>query len=249
MNLTDAGGAAQLLRYALDPGERPRPDSDYRRLLERFRLDTGFAELTRHIAEGLGLYLGAVTPLGLLVSGDVDGPFAVTLDNSGLPLRSGASRLQDRRCFGLVLVAVAAYAYPTGADLVATTNPTVRPEALLRFINTHVDTLVEACDGADDELDAQVGEAARMWRDLPAVLPAERGGLKRDCQRSYVNRTLEYLADQGRARRDAALADERGEAYALNDRFRSGLSEVCETVAFGVLAADGDHGPHPRSGY
>lgn len=235
MSLSDTTKAALLIRYGLDPQERPTPDSDYRDLLDRYRTDAEFAELTSRIADGLGLYLRGVTPLGLVLAGDVDGPFAVSIETSGLPIRSGERRLQDRRCFGLVLTALAAFAYPTGEDLVSTTNPTVRPEEFLRFINRHVKALADLGPDAD-ELDAQLGEAARSWQDLPEILPGERGDrLRRDCQRYYVERTLDYLVSKGRARREPALSDERGDAFALNDRFRIGLSEVCETVAFAVL--------------
>jgi hypothetical protein len=234
MNLADISSAARLVRYALSPKERPTPEGQYRALLDRYRTDTAFAEIVGRVADGLGLDLRVPTQLGLLVSGTAEGPFAVTLDNCGLPLRSGTNRLQDRRCFGLVLVAIAAYAYPNGESLIETTNPTVRPSELERFLDRHISAVAEITDG--DEVDSQLGAAARSWLDLPEVLPAERGGLRRDCRRDYVQRTLEFLVVQGRARREAALDDERGRAYVLNDRFRIGLAETAESLVFGILA-------------
>jgi hypothetical protein len=236
MNLADVTSAARLLRYALGPKERPTPDSVYRTLLDRYRTDTEFAEIVSRVADGLGLELRIPTQLGLLVAGWADGPFAVTLDNCGLPIRTGAKRLQDRRCFGLVLIALAAYAYPNGESLVDSTNPTVRGGELERFLDRQVTAIAESPDEADDEMDAQLGAAAREWLDLPEVLPAERGGLRRDCRRDYVQRTLEFLVAQGRARREPTLDDERGRAYALNDRFRVGMAEVVESVVFETLA-------------
>lgn len=236
MNLIDVSDAARLLRYALMPKERPTPESQYRVLLDRYRTDTEFAELVSRVAEGLGLDVRLPTQLGLLVAGRAEGPFAVTLENSGLPLRSGPNRLQDRRCFGLVLLAAAAYAYPNGESLVDTVNPTVRPLELERFLAVHISSIVEATDDTDDELDGQLGAAARIWQDLPVVLPAERGGLKRDCQRHYVERTFEFLVAAGRARREPTLDDDRGKAYALNDRFRIGIVETTESLAFDILA-------------
>lgn len=246
MNRSDASAAARLVRYALVPANRPTPASEYRVLLDRFRTDTEFEEDVRTIAEGLGLFVRAPTPLGLILTGDADGPFRVTLDNCGLPLRSGANRLVDRRCFGLVLTALAAFAYPNGEALAETTSPTVRPAELERFITRHATSLAAvAVDAGEqaDELDVQLAEAAKHWLDLPEVLPSERGGYRRECRRSYVLSSLAFLVETGRARRDAALADDRGEAYTLNDRFRAGLLEVAETLAFEVFAADraGDH--------
>lgn len=245
MNRSDAGNASRLIQFGLQPKLRPKEGSDYRRLFDRYRTDTDFAELVRAIAEGLGLYVQVPSQLGLILTGDVDGPFRVTVDNAGLPVRSGTSRLQDRRCFGLVLTAIAAYAYPNGEALTETSNPTVRCEDIERFLARHLDAVVaaaEADDSAVDDLDAQLGEAARMWVDLPDVLPTDRGGYRKDCRRSYVLGALEFLVEQGRARKEPALADPRGEVYALNDRFRIGLSELAETAIFEVLAT-GQHLP------
>ncbi|HMC39020.1 MAG TPA: hypothetical protein VKI19_05105, partial [Acidimicrobiales bacterium] len=117
----DAAKASRLVAYALNAKERPRPDSEYRALLARYQTDQAFADLVETIAENMTLHVRAATPLGLVVAGDPDGPFAVTLDNSGLPIRPDrAARRTDRLCFALVLVALAAYAYPNGENLIDT---------------------------------------------------------------------------------------------------------------------------------
>ncbi|MEU6559889.1 hypothetical protein [Nocardia nova] len=225
MNLADISEAARLVRYALAPKDRPTPGSQYRTLLNRYRTDVVFAEAVSRIADGLGIDIHATTQLGLLISGRTDGPFAVTLDNSGLPIRVGEHRLQDRRCLGLVLVALAAYAYPNGEALADSVNPTVRRSELERFLDRHIDLIAARYNNGDDT-QHQLSEAARMWMDLPEVLPAQRGGIRRDCRRWYVTQILTYLVQQGRARREPTLDDEGGEAYVLNDRFRVGLSEM-----------------------
>ncbi len=243
MNNADVAQAARLVRYGLQPRLRPTPDSDYRVLFDRYRTDAEFEELVVQVAEGLGLYLRTPTHLGLIAAGDPDGPFAVTLDNCGLPIRTGEKRLQDRRCFGLVLTALAAFAYPNGEALVESSSPTVRPPELERFVTAKAQAVNDAVKAAEaageaDELDVQLGAAARFWlEDLPEVLPAERGtGYRRDCRRWYVQTVLSFLVDTGRARREAALSDERGDAYALNDRFRVGISEVAETLTSAIYA-------------
>jgi hypothetical protein len=236
VNLTDITSAAFLLRCALGPKERPTAESQYRALLDRYRTDTEFAEIVARIADGLGLDLRVPSQLGLIMAGHADSPFAVTLDNCGLPIRTGPKRLQDRRCFGLVLVALAAYAYPNGESLIDPTNPTVRAAELERFLDRQIAVIQELPDQPNAELDGQLGAAAREWLDMPSVLPAERGGLRRDCRRDYVQKTLEFLVAQGRARREPTLDDERGRAYALNDRFRIGMAETVESVVFESLA-------------
>ncbi|HZM81700.1 MAG TPA: hypothetical protein VFC19_38765 [Candidatus Limnocylindrales bacterium] len=242
MNRRDMTAAARLLRYAVTVSLRPTSGSEYRALLDRYRTDVEFAEGVVAIADGWGLDVRAATPLGLIVTGDGDSPFRITLDNSGLPLRASpaAAKLQDRLLFGLVLVAVAAYAYPAGESLTETTTPTVRPAELNRFITRKADALRELAKAERvDEIDAQLGEAARMWLELPEILPVERGsGLRKECQRRYVNDVLNWLVEAGRARREAAMSDERGQAYTLNDRFRIGLAETADTLAYGILATD-----------
>ncbi|QIS11493.1 hypothetical protein [Nocardia arthritidis] len=225
MNSADISDAARLLRYAFGPKERPAPGSQYRILLDRYRTDVGFAEIVGRIADGLALDIHTATQLGLLISGRAEGPFAVNLDSCGLPIRSGDGRLQDRRCFGLVLVALAAYAYPNGEALADTVNPTVRRGELERFLDRRIAALVERPPGSD-EMEQQLGAAAGIWMDLPEVLPGQRGGVLRNCRRWYVNHLLAFLVEQGRARREPTLDDEHGEAYVLNDRFRIGLAEM-----------------------
>ena len=243
MNRADTTAAARLLQYAATPSARPTPDTDYRALLDRYRTDAEFAEGVVAVADGLGLYVHAASPLGLIVTGDRDGPFRVTLDNCGLPLRSSpaGTRLQDRLLSGLVLVGVAAYAYPNGEALTETTTPTVRAADLNRFLTRNAENLtaLAEADGVG-ERDAQLGDAARRWRRLPEVLPAERGGNRRDCQRRYITDLLGWLVSVGRARREPSLADERGDVYRLNDRFRIGIAETAETLAFGMLARRDD---------
>jgi len=238
--LADATQAALLLRYALMPRERPTSEGQYRRLLDRYRTDTAFADLVGRVADGLGLDVRVPTPLGLVASGRSDGPFAVTLANSGLNLRTGPKGLQDRRCYALVLVALAAYAYPHGEALVDTANPTIRAQDLERFLDSRIAAVLQSDLAAAGEQDEQLGEAALMWTELPSVQYTTQGRLARDCRREYVDRSLDYLGAQGRARRESTLDDERGKAYVVNDRFRVGIAEIAESLVFGVLAGESE---------
>jgi hypothetical protein len=238
VNRLDVAAAARLLRHAITPSARPTSGSDYRLLLDRYRTDTEFAESVVAVAEGLGLRVHATSPLGLIVTGESEGPFRVTLDNCGLPLRASpaGTRLQDRLLFGLVLVGIAAYAYPNGEALTDIVTPTVRAADVNRFLTRRATDLARLAnaDGVD-EVDVQLGEAARRWLDLPEVLPSERGGYRRDCQRRYITELLTWLVHAGRARREPSVGDERGPAYTLNDRFRIGLAETAETLAYRIL--------------
>ncbi|KAA9163981.1 hypothetical protein FPZ12_008095 [Amycolatopsis acidicola] len=198
MNLADVDDAASLLRFALVPKQRPTPDSPYRSLLDRYRTDAEFAEIVTRIAGGLGLRVHLPTQLGLLLTGTQDGPFALTLDNSGLPRRTGPKQLQDRYCFGLVLVGLAAYAYPNGEALIDSGSPSVRITELQRFITRHAKDAAEEVDDAGDAQSRQLGAAAKLWCDLPDV-SAKDSGRDRDNRRYCVQALLRYLTENGRA--------------------------------------------------
>lgn len=229
MNHADIVAAARLVRHALIPRERPTPDSEYRELLDRYQTDVSFAEIVERVAEGLGLDLHPPSPLGLLLSGRVDSPFAVTLENCGLPIRTGDQRLQDRRCFGLVLLAIITYLYPNGEALIDPSSRPVRAADIERFLEQRIKRLINL-DTDPDDPEEQLSAAASAWHELPQLRPTQTGRVGRDCHRWYVGTTLDFLVTQGRARRETALDDETGEAYVLNDRFRIGLADVSEAL-------------------
>jgi hypothetical protein len=240
MNHGDISAAARLLRHALTPKDRPTPASQYRELLDRYQTDVNFAEIVERVAEGLGIDVHQTSQLGLLVSGHVDSPFGVTLDNCGLMVRRGGDqRLQDRRCFGLVLLAIITYAYPNGEALIDPANRPLRPVDIERFLDQRIKRLL-GLDADLGEPEGQLSEAAQAWHDLPELLVTDKGRLSRDCHRWYINSTLTFLVDQGRARREPALDDETGEAYVLNDRFRIGLAEVTEGLIAEMSTAPAD---------
>ena len=196
MNHSDISSAARLLRHALSPRDRPTPASQYRELLDRYQTDVSFAEIVERIAEGLGLDVHQTSQLGLLISGVTDSPFGVTLDNCGLPVRkSGDLRLQDRRCFGLVLLAIITYAYPNGEALIDPANRTLRPVDIERFLEQRITRLL----GLDDDLgepEGQLSEAATTWNDLPQLHVTDTGRVARDCHRWYINATLTFWSSR-----------------------------------------------------
>ena len=246
MTTDDAYQAGRLLALALDHTARPGGrHPDYERLLTRWRTDHAFQETVRSFAEGLGPHILGATPLGLVLSGGADGPFAVHADD--LPTVRAASRSTDRLLAGLVLIATAAYAYPTGGDLAEATTSAVRPRGLAAFITRAAEQVARLA--GEDDLDRGAA-AARAWLELPPVLPGDRGRLKRECQLWHTRTYLAWLADQGRARQLTALSADGEPAYQLTDRFRLGVSDVVDHLAFRVLAEArlAERGAVPSSG-
>ena len=240
----DVVAATRLVRRALDR-ERPKVGGDYEMLLARYRTDTGFADTVAAICEGLSLYQLGVGPAGLIVHGDTDGPFRVTLDNSGL---RNARDAEHRHIYALVLAGIAAYGYRDTGALIDTPAPVIRPLDLERFLARAVDRVAGVSDGRDaadvdgDEWEVLLGEAGRQWRERPAYHETPQGRPKVGCHRWYTTTVLEWLVDWDMAVRQVVLSDERGMAYQLTDRFRLGIGDLVETAAFAALTAP-DDGP------
>jgi hypothetical protein len=187
-----------------------------------------------------------------VVTGDADGPFTVELDDLP-PIRSSA-RVTDRLLAGLVLIAIAAYAYPNGGDLAETSTVAVRPRELTGFITRAAERIANLT--SEDDIDRGAALAAQAWLDLPPILQGDRGRLRRECRLWHARTYLDWLTAQGRARTVAAIAGDDEPAYQLTDRFRLGVSAVVDQLAFTILAEsrmDGpqstsDGGPEPRVG-
>lgn len=235
----DVVAATRLVRRALDR-ERPKVGSDYETLLARYRTDAAFADTVAAVCEGLSLYPLGVGPAGLIVHGDTDGPFRVTLDNSGL---RSAREAEHRYIYALVLAGIAAYGYGDTGALVDTAAPVIRPLDLEKFLARAIDRVAGVRDGDDradvdgDEWEVLLGVAGRQWKERPAYHETPQGRPKVGCHRWYTTTVLEWLVDQDMAVRQAALSDERGTAYQLTDRFRLGIGDLVETDAFAALTA------------
>lgn len=230
----DLVDAATLVRHALGR-ERPRTGSTYEQLLARYRTDTAYAETVAALCEGLGLYILGTSPTGLVVHGDGDGPFRVTLDNAGLNVRDP----EHRFVYALVIAAVAAYSYRDADALADTAMPILRCSDLEKFLDRAVDRVAgDTDDAGTDDWDSLLGVAGRQWRERPGIHLTPQGRPKVGCHRWYTTSVLEWLADNQMAVRQPALADQdRGMAYQLTDRFRMGMAELAATDAFAVLVA------------
>ena len=233
----DVVDAARLIRHALDL-DRPTAGSGYESLLARYRTDTAFQEMVAAVCDGLSLHVLGTGAGGLIVHGDAEGPFRVTLDNCGLNVRDP----EHRYGYALVLAGIAAYGYRDTGGLTETATTVVRCADLEKFLTRAVDRLSgvdDRDDGAEpaDNWEELLGVAGRRWKTQPQVHETSPGRLKMGCQRWYTSTALEWLADNQMAVRQHALLDaDRGMAYQLTDRFRIGIGELVSTNAFAALA-------------
>src|SRR4051812_12866917 len=107
--MEDVWAAAELVAFGLRTGARPTDGNPYGQLLERYRTSTSFRDAVDTIAGGLGLIvLGAPPRAGLVLTTQPGSVFAVRMAD----LRSGNLGADDKLIAGLVVLAVAAYAFP-----------------------------------------------------------------------------------------------------------------------------------------
>jgi hypothetical protein len=225
----DATDAGALIALGL-AGRAPSEGSDYGRIYERFRTDPVFKELVEAVATGLGLWVVGAPPSGIVLAAQPGSPFAFRLSDLGL----GA---EDQQVFGLVLLGLAALAYPTEAHLDATSAQIVSVERVERFLRTAIAPLrsLEAFEGS---FEAWTASAARVYDSRPAFVPTpkEKRAAKR-CTQWSVEQVFDWLLRQ-------KLAREAGRAYGpgrffLTDRFRVMVGELAGSSALEALRSLG----------
>jgi hypothetical protein len=224
----DLADVGVLIACALRPKVRPGADSDYLRLLVRYRSDVEYRNAVDSVLDGLDMRVLFDSDLGLVVGVRRESVFAYRL--SDLPNVSGVA---DRLLVGLVSVAIAAYAFPTPADFDDDRVRWVSVEEVERFIREACDRLKRS-PTEDDVLD----EAWRSYDRLSPGYKADKGkGRARRSAASspyWVAMVLGWMTDQGLAR----LTPTRGpEAYQLLERFRIQARELAGNATYEELAA------------
>jgi len=113
-----ARDAAELVALGLRPRLVPARDPRYRELVARYLREPGFAELTRAIADGLGVVVLDVSErAGLVAAGLDDSAFTVRIGDYARRA-GGEHRAADRMLHALAQLATAALAFPRPADLI-----------------------------------------------------------------------------------------------------------------------------------
>lgn len=233
MSLTtnDAGAAAQLIAYGLQPKLRPAADLAYAELLERHRTDVDFRELVERVADGLGLsVLDASSGHGLVLAPVPDSVFAQRLSD----YRANLS-VSDRLLHGLIHVGIAAYCYPTPSSLLDEDVKVASVQAVERFLRDACSRLSEQHGDADPDLDQP--ETEQAWRAYLRRQPARDTGDGRigvHTTSGMIKYAFERLVEGGFAQK---LSDLDGGTYRLLNRYRIEVRDVAATAAYRLIAA------------
>jgi hypothetical protein len=227
--IADATDAGALIAFGLS-GRSPAEGSDYGRVFERYRTDHQFQELVDAIASGLGLWVVGAPPSGIVLAAKAGSPFSFRLSDLNLAA-------EDQQLFGLVLLGIAALAYPTEAHLDATSAQIVSVERVERFMRTAIAPLKNP-DALEGSIEAWTASAARAYESRPAFVPTpkEKRAAK-GCTQWSIEQVLDWLVRQKMAR-------EAGRAYGpdryfLTDRFRVMVGEIAGSEALTTLRSLG----------
>ncbi|WP_426509651.1 hypothetical protein ACPPVO_02280 [Dactylosporangium sp. McL0621] len=218
--IEDVRAAAELVALGLRTSARPTDGNPYGKLLERYRTQTLFRDTVDTLASGLGLVvLGAPVRTGLVLSTYPGSVFAVRMGD----LRSTGMSADEKLIAGLIVLGIAAYAFPQEADLDSAEVRTVEVAALDKFIRDTIDRIL-TIPGDEDTVDGQARQAAEVYRRTAAFRPKDRQpGPAKGCTQFAVAEVLGWLVERGAARPLAQLGPS---TYQLTDRFRLLVADV-----------------------
>ncbi|UWP85035.1 hypothetical protein Dfulv_12720 [Dactylosporangium fulvum] len=221
--MEDVWAAAELVAFGLRSGARPTDGNAYGLLLERYRTSTAFRDAVDTVAGGLGLVvLGAPPRSGLVLTTQPGSVFAVRMAD----LRGGNLSADDKLIAGLVVLGIAAYAFPHDADLDAAEVKIVEVAAIDRFIRDAVDRLPE---------EDAYRRAADVYRRTAAFKPKDRQpGPARGCTQFAVLEVLGWLVERGAARQMPQMGPA---SYQLTDRFRLLVADMAGGEALESMRA------------
>jgi hypothetical protein len=224
-DLTDVRAASELLAFGLARTARPVDGSDYRALLDRYRTDIRFKDTVDTIAEGLGLEVLGTPRTGMVLGPESTGPFATRL--ADLKVMTAEEKL----VFGLILLALAAYAYPSEVDLDDPDTKLIDVVKLDEFIRNAITGLqgIKAPEGSAGE---RARAAADVYADLPSLLPTRTGRRGSGCTLRAIEVVCGWLVEQGAAREAKSLGPD---TYQLTDRFRLLVADSAGSEAVEVL--------------
>lgn len=226
-DLTEVRAAAELIAFGLQRRSRPVEGGDYRALLDRYRSELRFRDVVDTMAEGLGMEVLGTPRSGLVLAPEPGGPFATRLADFRTMDQN------ERLVFGLVLIGIAAYAYPQDLDF---DDPETKLVDLLKvdeFLRSAIDTL-RAQEGGEGTAEERARVAAEVYADMPQLITTQTGRRGRGCTLKAIEDALGWLVDQGAAREATSLG---ADVYQLTDRFRLLVADSAGGAALDSLRA------------
>jgi len=224
---TDIG---TLLAYALQPTQRPGRSHEYRRVLARYRTESDFRIATDSVLHGLHTRVLSDGDFGLVLGVSPESPFAFRV--SDMP---NAATRTGRLMAGLVLVGIAAYAYPTPADLEEERIRRVSDIEFEQWMRSACEQMQVRDTAGEPVPDDGLDEAWRAYHEMPSTLVGEKGRasgrLSPKCTLYWVRNVLGWLVEQGMAR-----ADSTGGTWMLTERFRIQVKDMASEPAYAFLA-------------
>ena len=222
-DLTDVRAAAELITFGLARRARPVEGSEYRLLLDRYRAELRFKDVVDTMAEGLGLEVLGTPRAGIVLVPDPGGPFATRLGD----LRTMDQ--DEKLVFGLILIGIAAYAYPNEVDFDDPETKLVDVMKIDEFLRA---AIASADLGASHDPDGRARAAAEVYLDLPSFVPTQTGRRARGCTLRAVEEVCGWLVAQGAAREAPTLGPD---TFHLTDRFRLLVADSAGSAALEVL--------------
>lgn len=226
LDLTPVRAASELIAFGLGRTHRPVDGSEYRALLDRYRTDLRFKDIVDAIAQGLGLEVLGTPRSGLVLAPEPSGPFATRLAD----LKPGMTA-EDKLVFGLVLLALAAWAYPNDVDLDDPEAKIIDVVKIDEFIRAAISDLVQV-DGADGSVGERARTAAATYADLPSLRTTATGRRAAGCTLRYIDLVCDWLVEHGAAREAKSIGPD---SFQLTDRFRMLVGDSAGSIAFEVL--------------
>jgi hypothetical protein len=228
LRAADAGAAAQLIGYGLQPRLRPASTAGYADLVARHQSDVTFREVVDHVAEGLGLIvLEADGVSGIVLAPAPGSPFEVRLSDYRANLSS-----DDRLVHGIINVGIAAYVFPTPASL---TDDDVRHASVVaveRFLRNACERLHDRHGDADSSATAETDQAWRLYLRRQATRDTADGRIGVSTTTGMVKYAFERLVSGGMATRTSTTD---GGTYRLLRRYRISVRELGATAAYREL--------------
>jgi hypothetical protein len=235
LSRTDHTDLGVLIAFALQPTTRPGRSPEYRRVLGRYREEPEFRQATDAVLHGLGARTLSDGDFGLVLGVEPESPFAFRFADL-----SHSGTREGRLMAGLVMVGLAAWAYPSPSELEDSRPrhvPDVEFEAWLRATCERLQVSDEAGEAIPEE---GLDEAWRTYVAMPSTMVGDRGRgagrLSPRCSLYWVRNMLGWLAEQGMARQDPTSSDG---SWALTERFRIHVKDMAAEPAYRFLAAVG----------